>query len=70
MIERLLGWIIRVIQGWYNWLFTKPSEETLRRREICRDCKYRLGNFCGKCGCPILQKTASPDEKCLMNKWE
>lgn len=66
---RFIGWIIRVIQGWYNWLFVKPDEETLRRRKICKNCEFRKGKICGVCYCVLKAKTASPDEKCLKNKW-
>ena len=68
-IERFIGWIIRVFQGWWNWAFKKPDKETLRRRAICADCKYRKGKICGVCFCPIISKSASPNEKCLKDLW-
>lgn len=68
-MTRIIGWIIRVIQGWYNWLFTKPNEETIRRRKICGECEYNKKGICQICGCVLKAKTASPNEKCLKGKW-
>lgn len=69
MFDKLISWIVRVIQGWYNWLFKKPSEEALRRKKICDSCPGNVKNFCKYCGCFLPAKQESPDETCLMNKW-
>ena len=69
MIMRFVGWIIRVFVGFYNWIFEKPNAETLRRRKICKTCEYKKHGQCTICYCFIKPKTASPKEKCLMNKW-
>ena len=70
---KFFNWIKRVVLGWYNYLFKNPNEETLRRRKICENCEFRkrIGNtyYCSICYCPIVSKTASPEEKCLNGKW-
>jgi hypothetical protein len=61
----------------------KLSEERL---QVCRECPYaveksflrlRDGNgfnerkkACKFCGCPIVEKSLVPDEKCEMNLWK
>ena len=67
---RFIGWIIRIFQGWWNWAFKKPDEEVKRRKKICDNCEYARHGICTVCGCVLKAKQFSPDEKCLMNKWE
>lgn len=70
----MIRWLKRVIIGWWNVITKKESEEAHRRYEICMKCDKRLkmGNgagICSLCGCPIISKTRSPEEKCLNGKW-
>lgn len=68
-IKQFIGWIIRVVQGIYNWAFKKPDTEIKRRRKICKECQWNNHGICDVCGCILKWKTASPNEKCAMNKW-
>lgn len=58
-----------------NWrAFTGyTSDETKRRRQICKTCEHNVKimgtRVCDCCGCPIDSKTTIESEKCLMNKW-
>ena len=49
------------------------SDETKRKRYICKSCehniKYMKTRICDQCGCIIKSKTTVESEKCLMNKW-
>jgi hypothetical protein len=68
-----MTWIGRVIVGWYNKLFTKPTEQAKERMKICNSCEFRkkAGKFhyCSICYCEIEAKCNSPEEKCLKGKW-
>jgi len=71
---RFFNWIGRVIVGWWNVITHKESEEAKRRYSICMECedKVKVSKkewICSHCGCFLRAKCASPDEKCLMNKW-
>lgn len=70
----MIGWLKRVITGWWNVITKNESEEAKRRLAICIECKdkVKIGKnkwICSHCGCFIHAKCASPDEKCLMDKW-
>lgn len=66
-------WIGRVIVGWYNKLFKKPTDEAVKRMKICEDCEFKkqIGSieYCSVCWCEIEAKCNSPEEKCHKNKW-
>ena len=61
-----------IVGNWRN-LTGYTSDETKRRRQICKTCRHNIKMFgtriCSQCGCIIKSKTAVEDEKCLMNKW-
>lgn len=61
-----------LVGNWRN-LTGYTSDETKRRRQICKTCEHniRIGitRICNQCGCFIKPKTAVESEKCLMNKW-
>lgn len=67
-------WVGRVITGWWNVIIKKESEEAKERYSICMKCdkKIKMGRntyICSECGCFLRQKSASPNEKCVLNKW-
>ena len=70
---KIFKWIKSVITGWYNVITNNLSDEANRRYEICKQCDKNLkigaSHICSDCGCFLPQKCASPEEKCLMNKW-
>lgn len=43
------------------------------RLDKCRDCEHLksglMGFHCGKCGCPVEDKTSYKDEECPIGKW-
>ena len=61
-----------IVGNWRN-LTGYTSDETKRRRQICKSCpsnvKIMGTRVCEHCGCIIYSKTAVESEKCLMNKW-
>lgn len=61
-----------IVGNWRN-LTGYTSDETKRRRQICKSCdrniKYMKTRICSECGCIINSKTAVEDEKCYLNKW-
>ena len=61
-----------IVGNWRN-LIGYTSDETKRRRQICKMCNYNVNylgtHVCDCCGCPIKSKTTVESEKCLMNKW-
>lgn len=69
----IINWIKRVIVGWYNVIAHKNTKQMEERLQICMECdeKIKLGKeyICGKCGCVLKAKCASPEEKCLNGKW-
>ena len=62
-----------IIVGNWRSLIGYTSDETKRRRQICKSCpsnvKVMGTRVCEHCGCIIDSKTAVESEKCLMNKW-
>jgi hypothetical protein len=65
--------IRNIMIGNYRNLIGYQSDETKRRRSICKVCdhniKYMRTHICDCCGCPIKSKTTVESEKCLLNKW-
>ena len=61
-----------IVGNWRN-LTGYTSDETKRRRQICKSCEHNMKfgctRVCDCCGCIISSKTAVESEKCLMNKW-
>ena len=61
-----------IVGNWRN-LTGYTSDETKRRRYICKHCSDNIKvmgvKVCSHCGCPIKSKTTVESEKCLMNKW-
>lgn len=61
-----------IIGNWRN-LTGYQSDETRRRRSICKSCDHNIKfsgiRVCELCGCPIKSKTTVENEKCLSNKW-
>jgi hypothetical protein len=49
------------------------SNEAKARYEICKICENNIkmgkAHICSLCGCFLPQKCASPEEKCLNDKW-
>jgi len=62
-----------IIVGTWRNLTGYTTDETKRRRLICKSCehniKYAGARICDQCGCIIKSKTTVESEKCLMNKW-
>lgn len=57
-------------EGWFNLLLKDPTEESLRRFEICKECdKPNKMGFCTACGCYIPAKVQSKRSKCPLKKW-
>ena len=73
MVKLIYYKIRNIIVGNFRNLIGYTSDETKRRRQICKKCSSRikyLGVYvCEHCGCPIKSKTTVESEKCLMNKW-
>ena len=61
--------MIKILQGWFSYLFTKPTELTKARRAICAKCKENLNGMCLACGCVIKAKTACENCECIIGKW-
>jgi len=61
-----------IYTGWRNviWKDKETEEESMRRVEICADCKHNKNNFCLQCGCWIPAKARSMVERCPINKWD
>ena len=61
-----------IIGNWRN-LTGYTSDETKRRRQICKSCEHHIKfvntRICELCGCIIKSKTAVEQEKCLNGKW-
>ena len=61
-----------IIGNWRN-LIGFQSDETKRRRQICKSCdknvKFMNTRVCSLCGCVIKAKTTVENEKCYLNKW-
>ncbi len=61
-----------IVGNWRN-LTGYTSDETERRRQICKTCEsnmeYMGTRICSECGCPIKSKTTVENEKCYLNKW-
>lgn len=61
-----------IIGNWRN-LTGYTSDETERRRQICKSCEanmeYMGTRICSECGCPIKSKTTVENEQCYLNKW-
>lgn len=70
---KLLRKIINIIVGNWRNLVGYTTDETKRRRQICKHCNENIKamgiHICSQCGCPIKSKTTVESEKCLMNKW-
>ena len=73
MVKTLFIKLRNIIVGNWRNLTGYTSDETKRRRQICKSCssniKYAGVRICEHCGCPIKSKTTVESEKCLMNKW-
>ena len=61
-----------IVGNWRN-ITGYTSDETRRRRQICKTCrhniKYGKARICSLCGCIIKAKTTIENEKCYINKW-
>ena len=61
--------------GMYDALLGKGifvTKETYEiRKEICKSCDFVIAKkwICGKCFCPVANKTAIKTESCPMLKW-
>ena len=73
MVKTLFRKLRNIIVGNWRSLTGYQSDETNRRRQICKSCehniKYGKTRICEMCGCFIKAKTTIESEKCLMNKW-
>ena len=72
MVKILLKIKNIIVGNWRN-LTGYISDETKRRRQICKSCEHNIkfsgARICDLCGCIINSKTTIESEKCLMNKW-
>ena len=70
---KILKKIQNIIVGNWRNLTGYTSDETKRRRQICKTCSHNIKfsgiRVCSMCGCPIKSKTTVENEKCLINKW-
>ena len=61
-----------IVGNWRN-LIGYTTDETNKRRQICKTCEHNIKfggtRICDLCGCIIKSKTTVESEKCLMNKW-
>lgn len=61
-----------IVGNWRN-LTGYTTDETKRRRQICKTCVnnvvYMKTHVCSLCGCPIRSKTTVENEQCYANKW-
>lgn len=73
MVKNLFNKLKNIIIGNYRNLINYQSDETKRRRQICKTCesniKFAGTRICSECGCIIKAKTTIENEKCLKNKW-
>ncbi len=65
----------KIIEGWKNVIVEDAEIEALsnERMTICNDCEHKtfmVGvDICGKCLCPLIAKTRSPESSCPIDKW-
>lgn len=62
----------RIIEGWYNLLFSSKQssdENIVNRAKICFSCEKNKMKICSECGCFIPAKINSLTESCPLNKW-
>ena len=76
MIIRLANKAYRIGEGWVNLAkshlgIAKEETETLavKRLALCLSCDANVKNACRHCGCVIMAKVRSIDEKCPQSKW-
>jgi hypothetical protein len=60
-----------IIEGWKNVIFPNKEVEKIayERAIICANCDKNKLNICSECGCPLVAKLRSINEKCPINKW-
>lgn len=73
MVKKIINKIKNIIIGNWRNITGFQSDETIRRRQICKTCEHNIKfggtRICDQCGCIIKAKTTIESEKCLMNKW-
>ena len=73
MVKKIFNKIRNIIIGNWRSMIGFQSDETIRRRQICKTCEHNIKfggtRICDQCGCIIKAKTTIESEKCLMNKW-
>ena len=73
MVKKIFKKIGNIIIGNWRSMIGFQSDETIRRRQICKTCEHNIKfggtRICDQCGCIIKAKTTIESEKCLMNKW-
>ena len=73
MVKNLFLKIRNIIVGNWRSLIGYTSDETKRRRCICKSCEHNIKfsgtRICDCCGCFIKSKTTVESEKCLIGKW-
>lgn len=62
--------ILRIIKGWFIFLFGKRTQQASDRIVICLDCKFRKGYFCSICGCELHAKASLEEEECPKGFWK
>lgn len=59
-IYRFIYNVSHVIEGYLKWLYDvltgNGSVYSVKRLEICRECKHKRRGICGLCGCVIKAK--------------
>ena len=73
-MRKVIKWIKSVAVGWWNVIIKNETPEAKRRYDICMNCdkKIKVGKdyVCSQCGCFLKAKSRSPEEKCVLNKWQ
>lgn len=63
--------IAQIFSGLMNNLIPRKAINDLAkiRMSYCRECPFKKGRRCGKCGCFLTIKTKSLNASCPENKW-
>jgi hypothetical protein len=64
--EAILDSSKRVVKG--QKLIASPLRQKVRR-DICRECPFRIKNKCGACGCGLAAKQKLENSSCPKGKW-
>lgn len=61
--------MIKIINGWFRYLFTRLNDAEQIRLDECNKCPFKKGITCGECGCFIMAKIKCSICECPKGKW-